>query len=207
MTAGVSVALLSAPDADRDTVATVVAIVNRAYDEAERGMWLAPIERTTAEDVATEVARQSVAVARSDGRLVGSVFTRLLDPATGWFGALGVDPDLGGQGIGAALVAFAEAEARANGASAMQLELLVPEGGHPHTDRLAAWYRRLGYRETSIVDLAEIDPASVPLLAGPCAVSIMRRPLAGTSQPRNCSCAQDGDGASSSSARPPFGSA
>jgi hypothetical protein len=59
----------------------------------------------------------------------------------------------------------------------MQLELVVPAEAHAHTDVLAAWYGRLGYREVGRRDLADIDPAAVPFLAVPLEVAVMQRPL------------------------------
>jgi hypothetical protein len=61
---------------------------------------------------------------------------------------------------------------------AMQLELLAPASAHPHTDRLAAWYRRLGYEVTERRPLADVDPRAVPYLLAPCDVAVMRKPLA-----------------------------
>lgn len=172
------VGFLRADQADEATVAAIVAIVNRAYDDAERGMWNRDISRTSVADVAARAVAGELVVGRFGGRLVGAVFTRILDDGAGWFGALGVDRALDGRGIGGSLVEFVEASARARGAHEMQLELLVPRGGRSHTDRLAAWYERRGYRETRTAALAEIDPASVALAAVPMHVSIMRRPLA-----------------------------
>jgi GNAT superfamily N-acetyltransferase len=97
---------------------------------------------------------------------------------TGWFGALAVSGSDGGRGVGSALVALAERRARSGGATTMQMELLGPEATHAHTDRLAAWYRRLGYREIERRDLADVDPAAVPFLAVPLAVAVMEKRLA-----------------------------
>ena len=59
----------------------------------------------------------------------------------------------------------------------MELELLVPTAAHPHTARLAAWYRRLGYVEAERRDLAVVEPTAVPFLAVDCEVSVMRKAL------------------------------
>jgi GNAT superfamily N-acetyltransferase len=173
-----AVSLLAAGDADdAELVAALVGLVNRAYSEAERGIWTRDLDRTTPDEVATMISRRQLAASTLDGRLVGSVFTRLLDDRIGWFGALAVDPEFGGRGLGRHLVEFCEHHARRGGAHIMQLELLIPDRPHPHTDRLAAWYAGLGYRHVEDLDLAELDPDSVAYAVVPIGVSVMRKPL------------------------------
>jgi ribosomal protein S18 acetylase RimI-like enzyme len=162
---------------DAAVVAEVGELVNRAYQVAEQGLWTDGVARTTPTETADAVALEELAVVRDEGRLVGSIRTRQIDSETGWFGALAVDPAHGGHGIGGKLVRFAEDRAMSAGARMMQLELLVPREAHAHTQRLAAWYRRLGYRETERRDLAEVEPTAVPFLAAPLNVMVMRKPL------------------------------
>jgi GNAT superfamily N-acetyltransferase len=168
------------PDAVDDSalVAEIVALVNRAYDVAEEGLWHRGVARTTLAETSAAITAGEVVVARDLGRLVGSIRTRRLDTETGWFGALAVDQADGGRGIGGKLVAYAESRASSAGAETMQLELLVPLRRHAHTDRLAAWYGRLGYHETERRDLADVEPTAVPFLAIPCDVAVMKKRLA-----------------------------
>jgi GNAT superfamily N-acetyltransferase len=173
------VELLQAEVADDATVVdAIVDVVNRAYTTAETELWRRPLPRTDAHETRTAIANREVAVARLDDAIVGSLFVRLLDRETGWFGALGVDPGFGGRGIGGRLVDFAEQRARAAGAHTMQLELLVPERSIAHTDRLASWYSALGYREVASRDLAELDPTCIDDALVEIRVSVMRKPLA-----------------------------
>ena len=172
------IAMLPATAAeDAAVVAEVSALVNRAYQVAEQGLWIDGVARTTPRETADAVALGELAVAREQGGLVGSIRTRQIDSETGWFGALAVDPSHGGHGIGGKLVGFAEGRARSAGARTMQLELLVPLEAHPHTERLATWYGRLGYRETERLDLTEVEPTAVPFLAVPLEVTVMRKRL------------------------------
>ena len=166
---------------DAALVAEVTDLVNRAYEAAEEGLWLDDVARTTADETADAVAHGQLAVARDHGLLVGSVRIRQLDGETGWFGALAVDPSHGGRGIGGKLVEYAEGRALLAGARTMQLELLVPEPVHVHTDRLAAWYGRLGYREVERRDLADLGPTVVSHLAVPCEVAVMQKRLTSVS--------------------------
>jgi ribosomal protein S18 acetylase RimI-like enzyme len=163
--------------ADEHVVATLVGIVNRAYLVAEEGMWTRALTRTNPGELAEAVAKGEVAAVRVDGELAGSVFTHLLDDRTGWFGALAVDPSFAGRGLGRQLVTFAEEHARRCGADTMQLELLVPDPPHPHTERLAAWYAALNYRDVEDRDLADLDADSVQYAVVPIRVRVMRKSL------------------------------
>ncbi|HEX6658591.1 MAG TPA: GNAT family N-acetyltransferase [Ilumatobacter sp.] len=175
----IAIELLPAEAADDPTVVdTVVDVVNRAYTTAESELWRRPLPRTNADETRTAIANEEVAVARLEGAIVGSLFVRLLDADTGWFGALGVDPAFDGHGIGGRLVEFAEHRALGAGAGTMQLELLVPIQSIAHTDRLAAWYSALGYRETDSRELAELDPTCIEDALVEIRVSVMRKSLA-----------------------------
>jgi GNAT superfamily N-acetyltransferase len=174
----IAIELLPAEAADDTSVVeTIVDVVNRAYTTAETELWRRPLPRTDADETRTAIANGEVAVARIDGAIVGSLFVRLLDADTGWFGALGVDPVFGGHGIGGLLVEYAEQRAFAAGARMMQLELLVPIQSIAHTDRLAAWYAALGYRETESRELAELDPTCIDDALVEIRVSVMCKSL------------------------------
>jgi GNAT superfamily N-acetyltransferase len=160
-------------------VGLVCDLVNRAYEAAEAGLWREGYARTTPAETAAAIASGQVCVARVDGHVEAALQFRALDRETGWFGVLAVDPGSAGRGLASELVRFAEQHAATNGLSTMQLELLVPRPGpHPHTQRLAAWYSRLGYCEVDRRDLADVEPAAVEFLATPCDVVVYRKGLA-----------------------------
>ncbi len=163
---------------DAMLVAEVCDLVNRAYEVAERGLWHGGVARTTLTETADAVVLGELSVARDHGRLVGSIRTRQLDGDTGWLGVLAVDHAYSGRGIGGQLVGYAEGRAQSVAAITMQLELLVPVAAHAHTDLLAAWYGKLGYREVERRDLADVEPTAVPFLAAPCEVAVMQKRLA-----------------------------
>jgi GNAT superfamily N-acetyltransferase len=172
------ISVLSSSNAgDEVLVADLTVLVNRAYELADEGLWLSGVARTTEAETAEAIADGQVAVAREDGRLLGSVRFLKRDETMAWFGVLAVDGAHGGQGVGAELVKFVESAVAASGARVMELELLVPTAAHPHTARLAAWYRRLGYVEAERRDLAVVEPTAVPFLAVACEVSLMRKAL------------------------------
>ena len=171
--------LPAAAAGDAELVGAISTLVNDAYEIAERGLWQEPYERTTPPLTAEAIAREELAVARLDGRIVGSICTFQLDPETGWCGALAVDPAFAGRGLGGTLMSFAEERASSAGARTIQLEVLAPSPANPHTDQITAWYLRRGYREVGRFGLDEVEPDAVPYLATACQVTVMQKPLGG----------------------------
>jgi GNAT superfamily N-acetyltransferase len=175
----VEVAIVPPADAADDVLMTRIAeLVNRVYAEAEKGLWRDGADRTDALDIAAMVHAGELAVARLDGRLVGAVRIRRLDPGLAEFGMLVASPEYRGIGIGRALVAFAEDWARQQGLSRMQLEVLAPRTWtHPVKEFLRDWYTRIGYRQTRTGRLADAYPALQPQLATPCDFAIYHKNL------------------------------
>lgn len=153
---------------DPGIVARVTEIVNQAYEEGEKGLWIDGVARTSAAEVAELIGRGEIAAATSGGRVMGCVRVRRLAPELAEFGMLAADPTQRGGGVGRALVGFAEDWARAEGIAAMRLELLVPvDGEHPVKEFLRAWYTRLGYRQVGTGRLDEDYPELAAHLAVP----------------------------------------
>jgi GNAT superfamily N-acetyltransferase len=175
----VEVSCVPAADAgDGEFVAQIVALVNRVYLDAEKGLWLQGTDRTDADEVAAIVGAGELVVARLAGRLVGAVRVQRLDEGLGEFGMLVASPEDRGAGIGRELVAFAERWAREQGLGRMQLELLVPQTWtHPVKEFLRGWYTRIGYRQVRTSRLAEAYPALEPFLATPCDFVIYHKVL------------------------------
>lgn len=157
----------------------VTELVNRVYRESERGLWRDGAARTSREEVAALTkAGELIADIRDDGDLAGVVRVQELDAATGEFGMLAADPARHGQGVGRALVRFAEDDSRTRGHTTMQLELLVPRDWRlASKERLHDWYTRLGYRVRRIGRIEEQYPDLAPLLAGPCDYRIYTKSL------------------------------
>lgn len=169
---------------DDVAVATIAALVNRVYEQAESGLWADGAQRTTPAEVAELVAAGEIATARVGDRIVGALRLQSLDADVAEFGMLAADPEWRGLGIGRDLVAFAEARAAATGHSSMQLELLVPRGWtHPSKEFLRGWYARLGYREVRTTHLEELYADLAPLLATECDLVVYRKPLAPRAAP------------------------
>jgi predicted N-acetyltransferase YhbS len=155
--------------ANPEDAAAVTRIVNAAYDAGEAGIWRQGWKRIGPESVEALIARGEIAVARTDGKVIGSVRVLRLDEQTAELGMLSVSPEAFGTGTGRALLRFAE---QVYGTEFMHLELLVPHGAaHPDKVRLHEWYSRLGYREISRRRFDE------PLLAGPADLVTYRKSL------------------------------
>ena len=175
----VAVEFASAAEGDDSAFVTqLVELINQVYADAEQGLWREGVERTDRAEMAAIVKAGELAVARSDGRVVGAIRVRRLDPGLGEFGMLVASPDHRGAGVGRELVAFAEGWARGQGLGRMQLELLVPRTWvHPVKEFLRGWYTRIGYRKVRTEPFADAYPALQPQLATPCDFVIYHKTL------------------------------
>lgn len=162
---------------DADLLGRLVRLINDAYATAEEGLWLSGVARTDPDQTSGAIAVGRVLVAHLDGVLAGTIQTQGMDGHDPSFGTLAVDAAFNGRGVGSALVQRVELEAAALGAKSMRLEVLVTNPPHPHLERLASWYSRLGYREVGRTGLLEISPHEVAFLARPCEVSLMQKTL------------------------------
>jgi GNAT superfamily N-acetyltransferase len=129
----------------------IVDLVNQAYAESERGLWVDGAQRTNAREVATVAEAGELAVAQINDRLAGVVRIQQLDPDIGEFGMLATDPAVRGRGVGRDLVRFAEDICRERGTTTMQLKLLMPRHWVLDSkEALHAWYTRLGYEPAQV---------------------------------------------------------
>jgi GNAT superfamily N-acetyltransferase len=165
--------------ADAAVVAALTSIVNEAYATSEGSLWARRTERISKADFAATIERGEIGVAWADGdRPVGCIRLRRLDDDTFEFGVLAVDPSERGRGVGDALVRWAEEEARARGATTMELKLLEPlEGTHDFKVVLAEWYERLGYERVGAHPAEEGWPEAADELAVPCRFAVFQKPL------------------------------
>lgn len=164
--------------ANQSLVSEIAELVNRVYATAEAGLWVDGAARTTKVEVAELIAAEQIAVARADGRVVGSIQIEQADDCVGEFGMLVAHPAHRGEGVGRELVHFAEELSRGRRLATMQLELLVPRGrSHPGKDFLHAWYTRIGYRPVRTGTIEERYPHLAPLLATPCDFVVYQKPL------------------------------
>jgi GNAT superfamily N-acetyltransferase len=164
--------------ADPAVVARLTDLINDVYAVAEEGLWRSDATRTTAPQVAELIEAGELAVARLDGEIAGAVHVHAVSDDTGLFGMLVAAPEHRNIGVGRALVDFAEHHSRDCGASAMQLELLVPRTWeHPTKVFLDGWYRRLGYRVARRTTLDENYADLTPMLATECELLVYEKPL------------------------------
>lgn len=156
----------------------IAAIVNHVYRETEKGLWKPGAARTNVEEIKQIADNGELAVARLNDEIVGCVRIQRLDERTGEFGMLAVDEQYQGNGIGRALIRFAEEKCKSENLQNMQLELLVPnEGSHPFKARLEKWYTRIGYVPVHTESVDALFPELAPMLAIPCKFIIFHKEL------------------------------
>jgi hypothetical protein len=83
--------LPSSAAGDEVLVAELTVQVNRAYEQAEQGLWLSGGARSTDAETAEAIAHGQVVVAQEDGRIIGSVRSFKVDDTTTWLGVLAVE--------------------------------------------------------------------------------------------------------------------
>ncbi len=170
--------LKSSAAGDEALVAQVARVINRAYALGEAGLWAEGATRIAPAEVEQAIRDGDMFVARLGDSVAGAAYLRPLDTSSADLGLISADPDARGRGIGRALIRAAEELARSRGTTAMQLELLVPQGWvHTDKERLRAWYSRQGYRVVRTAPFEEVAAHLEPDLATPCEFLIFRKPL------------------------------
>jgi len=166
-------------DVDPAQAEAIAGLVNQAYAESERGLWVAGTQRTDAREVATVAEAGELAVAHLNDRLVGVIRIQQLGPELAEFGMLATDPAVRGRGVGRDLVRFAENTCRSRGSAKMQLKLLMPRHWVLDSkEALHAWYGRLGYEPARVgLRMEEDYPELASQLADPADYRIYVKPL------------------------------
>ncbi len=127
--------LRSAKEPDASKVAT---LVEAAYSHYVERIGILP--RPMTDDYAQVIANQRVTVAESHGSIVGVIVLNV-DEEGFLIDNVAVDPSHRGQGLGKALLEFAEAEARRAGFDSIYLYT------HEKMSENLALYSRIGYVE------------------------------------------------------------
>ena len=127
--------LRSAKEQDASKVAT---FVEAAYSHYVERIGILP--RPMTDDYAQVIANQRVTVAESHGSIVGVIVLNI-DEEGFLIDNVAVDPSHRGQGLGKALLEFAEAEARRAGFDSIYLYT------HEKMSENLALYSRIGYVE------------------------------------------------------------
>jgi len=144
---------------NQDEIVQLHEIMRIAYEVTEIEIWGPNYIRLYIEDFTRLIESGNIFVAYLNNKIVGSVHIYSKDKNTYSFGLLSVDFNVGGQGIGTALIERVEEEALKNGAKQIKMEILrVKNLDVPHKIRLANYYKRLGYQYDHSEDCACIIP-------------------------------------------------
>ena len=139
---------LGVPD-DAPALAALISLAYRVEDFFKVG------DRTDAADVRDKMTHGAFIVLEDDDGVAGSVYVTAHD-GLGYFGMLAVAPSRQGQGLGARLIAEAEAHCRRAGCREIEIEVV-----NLRTE-LPPFYRRFGYAETGTRPFIDIDRSSRP---------------------------------------------
>lgn len=135
-------------------------IVRIAYAETEKDIWGENYIRISYDAYKKLLVEgKHILVAFLNHEIVGSVYYYESAPNCYTFSLLSADLSKAGQGIGKALVEAVEANAKANGAEQICIEILRARAHNTAFKlRLADWYQRIGYVYTHTEDFAKIAP-------------------------------------------------
>jgi N-acetylglutamate synthase-like GNAT family acetyltransferase len=133
-------------------VPALTALINVAY-EVEKFFKIG--DRTDEGEIGDRLDESAFLVREEDGVLVGCVHV-VINGDRGYFGLLAVHPSKHRQGLGARLVAAAEAFCRDAGCRSMDLSVV-----HLRTE-LPPFYRALGYTESGAAPFPHPERASQP---------------------------------------------
>ena len=138
--------------AERD-VPAIVALVNAAF-AVERSF--VDRDRTTTDEIRTMMQRGTfVVVDRDTDALLACMFLERRDRHV-YLGMLSIHPSQQGRGLGRAMMAAAEAQARAWGCGAIDIRIL-----HLRTE-LPPFYLALGFVETGRTDPVDDPQSRIP---------------------------------------------
>jgi GNAT superfamily N-acetyltransferase len=170
--------LEAAAGEDAGLVERLADLINGVYAVAEKGLWSDGFRRTTTAELASLIAARQIAVATRDGDIAGAIHIEDIGDDTTIFGMLAAASAHRGEGVGRALVDYAEQDSARRGRRTMQLELLVPVGwNHPSKEFLKGWYGRRGYAVVRTGSMDDLYPHLAVLLACPCDLLIYEKPL------------------------------
>ena len=153
-------------------------IMRDAYARTEVEIWGENYIRMPQSEYETLIDEGKISAALMDGKIVGSVYVRMVDEETASFGLLATHRDFGNRGIGRALIESVEKNARISGAKHMIIDILRPRDFNvPIKDRLRTWYEGMGYEFTHHQDFQDRRPDRAPYLKVPAVFDCYRKVL------------------------------
>jgi N-acetylglutamate synthase-like GNAT family acetyltransferase len=121
-------------------------MINTVYNESEGNIWVDGYKRTSKGQIINIIRDNELLLAQKEDEIYGCVHLERVNDTVFKFKMLVANPIFKGEGIGSLLVKYAEQQAKEQGGTTMQLELLVPTAfKHPEKVFLHKWYSRIGY--------------------------------------------------------------
>ena len=122
-------------------------IVIKGYELTEAEIWGPKYVRVFRHDYDELIKKGEILLAKYNGDIAGGIHTYQLNSQVYTFSLLASNFNLGGKGIGTALINAAEKQAINAGAQVIQMEVLRVKGLDTDSKlRLDSFYKRLGYR-------------------------------------------------------------
>lgn len=169
---------------DEPSVVCLTQAINDIYAAAETGIFVPSHTRTNQEEVKKLIVSRQLAVATLGScnnrltleNLKGCIRVAMLSPTTGNLGTLCTISQDRKAGVGKQLVRFAEDHCRSQGASRMQIELVVPTTYElPLKVWIQSWYERMGYEVIANEDFRTHLPHLADNLITPVVFRIFQR--------------------------------
>lgn len=163
---------------DEQNVDFLVAMINEVYQKSEGNICKGKYDRVSNKELLEIIQSNELLLAQHNNDIYGCVHLEKKDASTYKFKILVANPKFKGKGIGSLLVNFAEQQAKTNGATVMQLDLLVPtDFDHPDKVFLANWYTRIGYEKIEEHDVEHIHSGVSKFLKVDCMVKVYEKVL------------------------------
>ena len=168
-------------DITADQADDYASLVNECYAEEEAGIWRPGSPRTNKDEVFRMVQNGEIAVIEIDGKFIGGVGVKILNPETAEWTMLAIHSDYRGQGLTSALFEYAELHIRKKGVKKILFEILRPiHWIHPKKEQLISWYKRLSYVVTNTANFLDYYPEAKDLLATEVEFCLMEKDLTTT---------------------------
>lgn len=174
----ITTSFLNIEDCNDQLIKYLVSLINTVYNTAENGLWIVNDSRVNYDQLIQLIKKKEILIAKNSQTIVGLIAISHISYNTTGFSMLSTHQKHQGKGIGSILVTASENWAKKNGASQMQLELLIPkEYTNNSKSVLTKWYTKIGYKIIRTEPFEITYPEKAKLLACECDFTIWQKSL------------------------------